>query len=100
MTMVSLPYDFDTTQPWQRIVKIVFAGAAVLLASTGLALATSNYAGAAGLGLCLAVGWLVVRRARGFPMGAAGRLTANGVEVRGVRVLWYDLPVPVGHFSP
>lgn len=97
--MMTLPLEFDTTREWRPIVKAVlwFVGAAVVLIAG--ALAAGKYGGAAGLALALLIVWWIARRvAGGFPLGAAGTLTADAVETRAVRVLWYRLPVPVGRF--
>src|SRR5262249_5384005 len=97
--MITLPYAFDTTTTWQRIVKIMFAVAGVLLLAIIGGLLSGKFGGAVGLSIAIAILWVVVRRVRGFPMGAAGTLTQSEVETCPVRVLWYSLPVPVGRFS-
>ena len=97
--MIALPYEFDSSALWRRIVKIVFTLAGLLLLATVACLASGRFGGATGLAIAFAILCLIVRRVRDFPMGAAGRLNATDVETREVKVLWYSLPVPVGRFS-
>ena len=96
--MVTLPLEFDTTATWQRIVRNVQLGGAALAALILIALITGNAPGAIGLAAVSLVAYWLVRRTRGFPMGAVGTLTAAEVTVRPVKVLWYSLPVPAGRF--
>src|SRR6185437_13675185 len=75
--MVTLPYDFDTTTPWQRIVKITVA-------------------------ICVAILAFMVRLVARFPglsFGARGRLTAAEIETRPVSVYGIPLRVPVGRYA-
>jgi len=96
--VIVLPYAFDTTAVWQRIVKIVLTIGGVLLLSVVGGLATGKFGGAIGLAIAAAILFWLVRRVRGFPMGAAGTLTETGIATRPVRVWWYSLPVPVGQY--
>jgi hypothetical protein len=97
--VITLPYDFDTSALWVRIVRFVFAITAGLLVAIAGALASGKFGGAIGLALALGILWWIGWRTRGCPLGAAGTLTPTDVEVRPVKVLWYSLTVPVGRFS-
>ena len=97
--MITLPYPFDTTLIWKRIVKIAFAIAGVLLFCVVSALLSGKFGGAFGLALATTIFFSLARRVRAFPMGAVGTLTETRVETQPVRILWYSLPVPVGTFS-
>jgi hypothetical protein len=97
--VIALPYTFDTTAVWQRIVKFAFAGAGALLLLAVGGLASGKFGAGAGLGVMLIILLWMFSRVRRFPMGATGTLTERQVETHPVRVLWYSLPVPVGVFS-
>ena len=96
---MNLPLDFNSAEPWTRIVKIAVTTAAVYaIAVVGL-FGKGNFLGGAVLlvfGLAFSV---VLRRARRVSMGAAGRLTAGAVTVHPVRVWGVSLNVPSGEFS-
>ena len=96
---MNLPLDFDSAEPWTRIVKIALIIAALYaIAVVGL-FVKGNFLAAAFLlvfGLALSA---VLRRARRVSMGAAGRLTASAVTVHPVRVWGFSLNVPSGEFS-
>jgi hypothetical protein len=96
---MNLPLDFDTAEPWQKIVKIALMIAAVYaIAVIGLFL-KGNLLGGGFLLLFGLAFYAVLRRARGVSMGAAGRLTATGVTVHAVRVWGFSLNVPSGEFA-
>ena len=85
---MNLPLDFNSAEPWTRIVKIPLTIAAVyVIAVVGL-FGKGNFLGGA-----------VLRRARRVSMGATGRLTASAVTVHPVRVWGVSLNVPSGEFS-
>src|SRR5205809_3213872 len=96
---MNLPLDFDSAEPWTRIVKIALTIAAVyVIAVVGL-FVKGNFLGGAVLlvfGLAFSA---VLRRARRVSMGAAGRLTASAVTVHPVRVWGLSLNVPSGEFT-
>jgi len=79
---MNLPLDFNSAEPWTRIVKIALTIAAVYaIAVVGL-FGKGNFLGGAVLlvfGLAFSA---VLRRARRVSMGAAGRLTASAVTVQ------------------
>jgi hypothetical protein len=96
---MNLPLDFDTAEPWTRIVKIALAISAVYaIVVVGLFL-KGNLLGAAFLLLFGLAFYAVLRRARRVSMGAKGRLTRNSVSVQAVRVWGFSLNVPSGEFS-
>ncbi len=96
---MNLPLDFNSAEPWTRIVKIALTIVAVYaIAVVGL-FGKGNFLGGAvllGFGLAFSA---VLRRARRVSMGAAGRLTAGAVTVHPVRVWGVSLNVPSGEFS-
>src|SRR3989442_543907 len=97
---MNLPLDFDSAEPWTRIVKIALTIAAVyVIAVVGL-FVRGNFLGGAVLlvfGLAFSA---VLRRARRASMGAAGRLTASAVTVHPVRVWGCSLNVASGQTTP
>jgi len=96
---MNLPFDFDTAEPWTRIVKIAWAIAAVnATAVIGLFL-QGNLLGGGFLVLFGLAFYAVLRRARQVSMGAKGRLTRDAVSVHPVRVWGFSLNVPSGEFS-
>src|SRR5712691_11688504 len=83
---MNLPLDFNSAEPWTRIVKIGLTIAAVYaIAVVGLFGKGNFLGGAVLLGFGLAF-YAVLRRARRVSMGAAGRLSASSVTVHPVRV--------------
>ena len=94
-----MPFEFDTTVTWRRIIRIVFVVAGFLLLGILSAVATRKFGAAIGFAIAAAILSWIVRRVGSLPMGAAGTLTAAAVETSPVRVGWYSLPVPVGRFS-
>ena len=96
---MNLPLDFDTAEPWQTIVKIALAVAAVYaIAVVGLFVKGDFLGGGFLLVFGLAFS-AVLRRVRRVSMGAVGRLTASAVTVHPVRVWGFSLNVPSGEFS-
>src|SRR5467141_229421 len=96
---MNLPLDFNSAEPWTRIVKIALTIAAVyVIAVVGL-FVRGNFLGGAVLLVFGLAFYAVLRRARRVPMGAAGRLTASAVTVHPVRVWGFSLNVPSGEFS-
>src|SRR2546427_9592501 len=96
---MNLPLDFNSAEPWTRIVKIAVSIAAVYgIAVVGLFL-RGNFLGGAFLLVFGLAFYAVLRRARRVSMGAAGRLTASAVTVHPVRVWGVSLNVPSGEFS-
>jgi len=96
---MNLPLDFNSAEPWTRIVKIALTIAAVYaIAVVGLFVKGNLLGGAVLLVFGLAF-YAVLRRARRVSMGAAGRLTASAVTVHPVRVWGFSLNVPSGAFS-
>jgi len=95
---MNLPLDFDTAEPWQTIVKIALAVAAVYaIAVVGLFVKGDFLGGGFLLVFGLAFS-AVLRRVRRVSMGAVGRLTASAVTVHPVRVWGFSLNVPSGEF--
>ncbi len=95
---MNLPLDFNSAEPWTRIVKIALTIAAVYaLAVVGL-FVKGNFLGGAFLLLFGLAFSTVLRRARRVSMGAVGRLTASAVTVHPVRVWGVSLNVPSGEF--
>ncbi|HXO85010.1 MAG TPA: hypothetical protein VN803_05730 [Gemmatimonadales bacterium] len=96
---MNLPLDFDSTEPWQKIVKIGLAVAAIY----GLVVVGAVVQGhLLGGGLPLLFGlafYALLRRANRVSMGAKGRLTSDSVTVHPVRVWGFSLNVPSGEFS-
>src|SRR6185437_5908032 len=100
--MVTLPYDFDTTTPWQRIVKITVAICVALLAAIAAAAVMRSWGAVAGIAICVAILAFRVRLVARFPglsFGARGRLTAAEIETRPVSVYGIPLRVPVGRYA-
>ncbi|HXG97443.1 MAG TPA: hypothetical protein VNJ06_10100 [Gemmatimonadales bacterium] len=96
---MNLPLDFNSAEPWTRIVKIALIIAAVYaIAVVGL-FGKGNFLGGAVLLLFGLAFSTVLRRARRVSMGAAGRLTAGAVTVHPVRVWGFSLNVSRGEFS-
>ena len=96
---MNLPLDFNSAEPWTRIVKIALTIAAVyVIAVVGL-FGKGNFLGGAVLLVFGLAFYFVLRRARRVSMGAAGRLTASSVTVHPVRVWGFSLNVPSGEFS-
>ena len=96
---MNLPLDFNSAEPWTRIVKIAVIIAAVYaIAVVGL-FGKGNFLGGAVLLVFGLAFYAVLRRARRVSMGAAGRLTASAVTVHPVRVWGFSLNVPSGEFS-
>ena len=99
--MLTLPYDFDTTVVWQRIVKITAALVVALLASIIAAAALGHWGAVAGIAIAVAILAWLANLVRGFPgmsFGAAGRLTADAIETCPVSVWGLALRVPVGRY--
>src|SRR6266436_4327614 len=72
---MNLPLDFNSAEPWTRIVKIALTIAAVYaIAVVGL-FVKGNFLGGAFLLVFGLAFYAVLRRARRVSMGAAGRLT-------------------------
>src|SRR5437773_3806859 len=95
---MNLPLDFNSADPWTRIVKIALTIAAVYAIAVAGLFVKGNFLGGAFLlvfGLAFSA---VLRRARRTSMGAAGRLTASAVTVHPVRVWGFSLNVPSGEF--
>ena len=83
---MNLPLDFNSAEPWTRIVKIALTIVAVYaIAVVGL-FVKGNLLGGGFLLLFGLAFYAVLRRARRVSMGAAGRLTASAVTVHPVRV--------------
>ena len=96
---MNLPLDFNSAEPWTRIVKIALTIAAVyVIAVVGL-FGKGNFVGGAVLVVFGLAFYAVLRRARRVSMGAAGRLTASAVTVHPVRVWGFSLNVPSGEFA-
>ena len=96
---MNLPLDFNSAEPWTRIVKIALTIAAVyVIAVVGLFVKGNFLGGAVLLVFGLAL-YAVLRPARRVSMGAAGRLTASSVTVHPVRVWGFSLNVPSGEFT-
>ena len=96
---MNLPLDFNSAEPWTRIVKIALTISAVYaIAVVGL-FGKGNFLGGAVLLVFGLAFYAVLRRARRASMGAAGRLTASAVTVHPVRVWGFSLNVPSGAFS-
>jgi len=95
---MNLPLDFDSTVPWQKIVKIGLAVAGIFaIVVVGLFLQGNLLGG----GLLLLFGlafYALLRRANRVSMGAKGRLTRDSVTVQPVRVWGLSLNVPSGQF--
>jgi hypothetical protein len=96
--VITLPYRFDTSERWQRLVKMLFAFQGFLMLALAGGIASGKFGGTIGIALALGILAWIARRVRNFPMGAAGILTSTDVETRQVKVLWYSLPMPVGKF--
>src|SRR5881396_683462 len=96
---MNLPLDFDSTEPWSRIVKIALTIAVVYAITMAGLFVKGNFLGCGFLLLFGLAFYAVLRRARRVSMGAAGRLTASGVTVHPVRVWGFSLNVPSGEFS-
>ena len=95
---MNLPLDFNSAEPWTRIVKIALIIAAVYLIAVVTVFARGNFLGGAGMLVFGLACYTVLRRARRVSMGAAGRLTASAVTVHPVRVWGFSLNVPSGEF--
>jgi len=96
---MNLPLDFNTAEPWTRIVKIGVSIVAVYaIAMVGFFL-KGNFLGGAFLLVFALAFYFVLRRARRMSMGAKGRLTRDSVSVHRVRVWGFSLNVPSGEFS-
>ena len=93
---MNLPLDFDSTEPWQKIVKIGLAIAAIYgIVVVGLFLQRNLLGG----GLLLLFGlafYALLRRANRISMGAKGGLARDSVTVHPVRVWGFSLNVPSG----
>ena len=96
---MNLPLDFDSTAPWQKIVKLGLAVSGIYgIVVVGIAVQGHLL----GAGLLLLFGlafYAVLRRANRVSMGAKGRLTRDSVTVHPVRVWGFSLNVPSGAFS-
>jgi len=95
---MNLPLDFNSAEPWTRIVKIALIIAAVYVIAVAGLFGKGNFLGGAVLLLFGLAFSTVLRRARRVSMGAAGRLTASAVTVHPVRVWGFALNVPSGEF--
>src|SRR5439155_22370387 len=96
---MNLPLDFNSAEPWTRIVKIALIIAAVYVIAVAGLFGKGNFLGGAVLVLFGLAFSTVLRRARRVSMGAAGRLTAGAVTVHPVRVWGSSLNVSRGEFS-
>lgn len=96
---MNLPLDFNSAEPWTRIVKIAVTIAAVYAIAVAGLFAKGNFLGGAVLLVFGLAFYAVLRRARRVSMGAAGRLTAGAVTVHPVRVWGFSLNVPSGEFA-
>ena len=96
---MNLPFDFDTAEPWQKIVKIALMIAAVYAIAVISLFLKGNLLGAGFLVLFGLAFYAMLRRARQISMGAKGRLTRDGVTVHPVRVWGFSLNVPSGEFA-
>jgi hypothetical protein len=97
--MLSLPYDFDTADSWEKIVKIFLIVSGIYLAMVvGLLLEAQFVAGLIAVLFGLAL-WRMLRAVpQRIGMGARGRLSATDVTTHPVKVWGYALNVPVGRF--
>src|SRR5437762_1637 len=73
--MITLPFDFDTTDAWRIIVRLVLGLLTLLVLLVFGAVIAHQLAAAAQLSLTLAVLGFICRRARAVPMGALGTIT-------------------------
>jgi hypothetical protein len=96
---MNLPLDFDSTEPWQKIVKLGLAVAAIYgIVVVGVFLQGKLLGGGFLLVFGLAF-YAILRRVNRVSMGAKGRLTKDSVTVHPVRVWGVSLNVPSGEFS-
>src|SRR5881394_2719184 len=96
---MNLPLDFDTAEPWTRIVRIALTVAAVYAIAVVTVFVRGNFLGGGllllfGLAFCA-----LLRRANRMSMGAKARLTRDSVTVHPVRVWGFSLNVPSGEFT-
>ena len=96
--MITLPFDFDTTDAWRIIVRLVLGLLTLLVLLVFGAVIAHQLAAAAQLSLTLAVLGFICRRARAVPMGALGTITNSEVVARPVSVFGMALRVPNGRF--
>jgi len=96
---MNLPFDFDTAEPWQKIVKIALMIAAVYAIAVISLFLKGNLLGGSLLVLFGLAFYAMLRRARQISMGAKGRLTRDRVTVHPVRVWGVSLNVPSGEFA-
>ncbi len=96
---MNLPFDFDTAEPWQKIVKIALMIAAVYTIAVISLFLKGNLLGGSLLVLFGLAFYAMLWRARQISMGAKGRLTRDGVTVHPVRVWGFSLNVPSGEFA-
>lgn len=96
---MNLPLDFDSAEPWQKIVKLALVLAAVYAIVVAGAFLQGKILGGAFLLLFGLAFSAVLRRARRVSMGAKGRLTRDSVTVHPVRAWGFSLNVPSGEFA-
>jgi hypothetical protein len=95
---LTLPLEFDSAATWRTIVRGALIGFAILALLLLIAAIAGKLAVAVQLMLAMLVTFVIARRVRGFPMGAAGTISATEVTTYPESVFGIALAVPVGRF--
>jgi hypothetical protein len=95
---MTLPLTFDTAAIWQTILRRTLIGLGIIAASLVVVAILGKVAAAVQLTLVMLLAFFIARRVRGFPMGAAGTISAAEVTTHPVSSFGIALAVPVGHF--
>jgi len=97
---VVLPYEFDTSDVWRKIIKGVFALNAVIILGLLYSLLISHRWGVvAQLALIEAFLLAFARVCVRFQSGSIGTLTAERVVIQPNQLLWFTLPGPEGTYG-
>jgi len=96
---IALPYTFDTSDVWRKILRGAFSLTSFLGACMLITLVTGYWAKAASLAVCTAMLFFFSRLFLRFQTGSVGTLTADRVVIEPNRVLWFSLPGPVGTYT-
>jgi len=96
---VSLPYNFDTCNIWQSILRKGIWGVVVIAAGIVYSLALRHFAAVVQLSLCAALLLWFGRVFFKHSDGAIGTITQEGVVVHAGELYGHRLPGPSGKFA-
>ena len=96
---LSLPYEFDTSDVWQLILKGTIGLTLLITLAMLYTLVSRQWAAAVPLAVSGAMLFFITRLFLRFQTGSAGTLNADRVVIQPNRLLWFSLPGPVGTYA-